>query len=161
MSELKLGSERPRLTVAMIVRDAADVLADTLDSVRAIADEIVVMDTGSCDETMTIARRGADIVDQIEWQDSFADARNECLQRATGDWVLWLEAGETLNDTAAQQLRNFVDEAADRNKAYLLLIQRPSASGANCADQIGQLRLVPNRPSCVSKAASARKSSVR
>jgi tetratricopeptide (TPR) repeat protein len=146
MSELKLGSERPRLTVAMIVRDAADVLADSLDSVRAIADEIVVMDTGSCDETITIARHGADVVDQIEWQDSFADARNECLQRATGDWVLWLEAGETLDETTAQQLRNFVDEAADRNKAYLLLIQKPSASGANCADQIGQLRLVPNRP---------------
>jgi tetratricopeptide (TPR) repeat protein len=130
----------------MIVRDAADVLADSLDSVRAIADEIVVMDTGSSDETMAIAQHGADIVDQIEWQDSFADARNECLRRVTGDWVLWLEAGETLEDSAVQQLRNFVDESADRNKAYLLLIQRPSASAANCADQIGQLRLLPNRP---------------
>jgi tetratricopeptide (TPR) repeat protein len=114
--------------------------------VRAIIDQIVVMDTGSSDETMTIARRGADVVDQIEWQDSFADARNECLRRVTGDWVLWLEAGETLDDITAQQLRNFVNEAVDRNKAYLLFIQRPSASAGNCNDQIGQLRLVPNRP---------------
>jgi tetratricopeptide (TPR) repeat protein len=130
----------------MIVRDAADVLADSLDSVRAISDEIVVMDTGSSDETLAVARRGADIVDQIEWQDSYADARNECLRHVTGNWVLWLEAGETLDDTAAQQLRNFVDEAAELNKAYLLLVQRPSASAGNSADQIGQQRLVPNRP---------------
>jgi tetratricopeptide (TPR) repeat protein len=130
----------------MIVRDAADVLAESLDSLRAIADEIVVMDTGSCDETITIARHGADVVDQIEWQDSFADARNECLRRVTGDWVLWLEAGETLEDTTAQQLRSFVDETAGQNKAYMLFIQRPTASAGKCNDQIGQLRLVPNRP---------------
>ena len=53
MSELKLRSDRDLgLSVAMIVRDAADVLADTLDSVRAIADEIVVMDTGSMRRTL-------------------------------------------------------------------------------------------------------------
>ena len=138
--------KRPRLSVAMIVRDAADVLADSLDCVRPIADEIVVADTGSADGTVEIARQCADIVAEIEWQDSFAAARNECWQRVTGDWVLWLEADETLDDTAAQQLRNFVDEAADPNKAYLLFIQRPASNAANCCEQVGQLRLVPNRP---------------
>jgi tetratricopeptide (TPR) repeat protein len=137
--------KRPQLTVAMVVRDAADVLADAIESVRPIADEIVVADTGSADGTIEIARQCADIVTEIEWQDSFAAARNECAQRVTGDWVLWLEADETLDDTAAQQLRNFIDEAADANKAYLLFIQRPASNAANCCEQIGQLRLVPNR----------------
>jgi tetratricopeptide (TPR) repeat protein len=146
MTNSQSTGDRPRLSVAMIVRDAANVLADSLDSVRAIADEIVVMDTGSVDDTMNVARQGADVVDQIEWQESFAEARNECLRRVSGDWVLWLDAGEMLEDTTAQQLRNFVDEGADRNRAYLLFVQRPAATAANCADQIGQLRLVPNRP---------------
>jgi tetratricopeptide (TPR) repeat protein len=146
MNKTSQQSSRPRLSVAMIVRDAADVLADSLDSVRGIADEILVIDLGSSDETLAIARQGADIVDHIEWQENFGEARNECLGRVTGDWVLWLETGETLDDTSAQQLRNFVVETADPNKAYLLFVQRPAANAANCADQIGQLRLVPNRP---------------
>ena len=120
-------------------------LAATLDSVRAIADEIVVCDLGSSDATLAIAQNGADIVDQIEWQDDNSAARNDCLRRVTGDWVLWLEAGETLDELAGQQLRNFVDESAERNKAYLLFLQRPASSSATSADQIGQLRLVPNR----------------
>jgi tetratricopeptide (TPR) repeat protein len=138
--------DRPRLSVAMIVRDAAATLEATLDSVRSIADEMVVFDTGSSDGTVGIALQGADVVEQIEWQESFSSARNECLARVTGDWVLWLEAGETIEDTAAQQIRNFIDESADENKAYLLFVQRPSAAAANSTDQIGQLRLLPNRP---------------
>ncbi len=146
MTKSNPTGKRPRLSVAMLVRDAADVLADALDSVRPIADEIVVADTGSADGTIEIARRGADVVLEIEWQDSFADARNECLRRVTGDWVLWIEADEMLDDTAAQQLRDFVDEAADPNKAYLFFIQRQATGGANSREQLGQLRLAPNRP---------------
>jgi tetratricopeptide (TPR) repeat protein len=144
MQKSDLTEGRPRLSVAMIVRDAADSLADTLDSIRPIADEIVVVDTGSTDSTLEIAREGADVVREIEWQDHFGAARNECLRHVTGNWILWLDAGEMLDDTAAQQLRTFVDEAAEANKAYLLFIHRPTANAVNCADQIGQLRLMPN-----------------
>jgi tetratricopeptide (TPR) repeat protein len=130
----------------MVVRDAAATIEATLDSVRPIADEIVVADTGSSDRTIEIARAGADILVQIEWQDSYSAARNECLRHICGDWVLWLDAAETIEDTAAQQLRHFIDETAEDNKAYLLFVQRPAAGVTVCADQIGQLRLVPNRP---------------
>jgi tetratricopeptide (TPR) repeat protein len=139
------SDKRPRLSVAMIVRDAADVLLETLDGVRAIADEIVIADLGSADGTIEIARTAADILLEVEWQDSFSAARNECLRRVTGDWVLWIEAGETLDETAAQQLRKFVDEAADTSKGYMLFIQRPATNAANSCEQVGQLRLVPNR----------------
>lgn len=135
----------PQLSVAMIVRDASGLLETTLDSVRAIADQIVVVDTGSTDATAQIAERGADLVVRIEWQDSFAAARNECLRHVSGQWVLWLDAGETIDDMNAQQLRGFVDETADVNKAYMLFVQRPvSRFGGDC-EQIGQLRLIPNR----------------
>jgi tetratricopeptide (TPR) repeat protein len=141
-----LSSQRLRLSVAMIVRDAGEMLANTLDSVRAIADEIVVCDTGSSDATLELARSGADIAEQIEWQDDNSAARNECLRRVTGDWILWLEAGETLDEFVGQQLRNFIDETAVPNKAYMLFLQRPASSSATSADQIGQLRLHPRRP---------------
>ena len=137
---------RRQLSVAMIVRDAELLLADTLDAVRAIANEIVVCDTGSTDRTLEIARAGADIVEQIEWREDYAAARNACLRRVSGDWILWLEAGETMDETATQQLRNFIDESADTDKIYLLFLQRPAASASGCADQISQPRLMPNRP---------------
>ncbi|MCI0492179.1 MAG: glycosyltransferase [Planctomycetes bacterium] len=136
----------PRLSVAMIVRDAGELLAASLDSIRGIADEVVVTDTGSMDNSVAIARRGADAVHQIAWQESFAAARNECLGQVTGDWVLWLDAGETIDDMAAQQLRRFLDEAADENKSYMLLVQRPVVNATHYWEQIGQTRLLPNRP---------------
>ena len=83
-----------RLSLAMIVRDAAEPLADTLESMQGVADEIVIVDTGSTDDTREIARRyGAKVVD-FRWVDSFAAARTESLRHATGDWILWLDADE-------------------------------------------------------------------
>jgi predicted Zn-dependent protease len=146
MANCPASDDRRRLTVAMVVRDAAATLEMTLDSVRAIADEILVVDTGSSDGTLAMARNRADVVEQIEWQDSYAAARNECLRQASGDWILCVEPGETIDDSAAQQLRNFINDSAEDNKAYMLFVQRPAAGSAICADQIGQLRLVPNRP---------------
>jgi tetratricopeptide (TPR) repeat protein len=140
------AESQPRLSVAMIVRDAAALVADSIGSMRGVADEIVVVDTGSTDNTVEVARGQGATVHEIAWDDSFAAARNECIWRTSGQWVLWLDAGETLVDTAAQQLRNFVDESADPNKAYLVFIQRPACHAASSCERIGQLRLLPNRP---------------
>jgi tetratricopeptide (TPR) repeat protein len=135
-----------RLSVAMIVRDAAETLPASLQSVAALADEIVVLDTGSTDATSDVARRQGAVVHQAAWQDSFAAARNECLRHVTGDWVLWLDAGETLDATAARQLPNFLAQSADRDKAYLLFIERPALQAAGCTERVGQVRLHARRP---------------
>src|SRR5688572_24897499 len=89
------------LSVAMIVRNAEDLLCQSLDSVRAIADEIVVLDTGSTDGTVDSARAAGAEVHVSPWQDDFAAARNECLTHVRGNWVLWVDAGETIDDVAA------------------------------------------------------------
>jgi tetratricopeptide (TPR) repeat protein len=136
----------PRLSVAMIVRDVAKVLPDSLRSVAKLADEVVVLDTGSTDETIAVARQHGAVVRRMAWRDSFAAARNECLCHVSGDWVLWLDAGETLDATAARQLRNFLVETAHRDKAYLLFVERPALQAAGCSERIGQLRLHARRP---------------
>lgn len=133
----------PRLTVAMIVRDAGERLETTLASVRGIADEIVIVDTGSTDGTADVARREADRFESVPWQDSFSAARNECLPLVTGDWVLWLDAGERIDEVPAQQLRNFVDESASADKVYLLFVERPIGRAERERERIGQVRLVP------------------
>lgn len=136
----------PRLSVAMIVCNSSDTLAETLESIESIADEIVIADTGSTDETQQIAQRFATMLFSRPWDDDFAAARNHCLSRVNGDWVLWLDAGERLSEETARQLRQFVEDEADPRKAYLLPVAVP-ASGANIAgERLGCVRLMPNYP---------------
>ncbi|MDA1280936.1 MAG: glycosyltransferase, partial [Chloroflexi bacterium] len=88
------NGDHKRLSVAMILRDAEDVVAESLASVAAIADEIVVADTGSRDNTLAIVKPIATRLIEVPWQEDFSAARNACLQATTGQWVLWLDAGE-------------------------------------------------------------------
>lgn len=91
-----------RISVCMIVRDEARVLKQALDSVADISHEIIVVDTGSVDQSPQIARSYARVrwFSQA-WQDDFSIARNFSLQQVQGDWVFVLDADEVL-DLAAQ-----------------------------------------------------------
>lgn len=140
------STARQQLTVAMIVRDAAELLPASLQSVQSLADEIVVLDTGSADATVDVACQHGATVHRVDWQDSFAAARNECLRQVAGEWVLWLDAGETLDGTAARQLRNFLNQSADPNRAYLMFVERPALQAPGRYERVGQLRLHPMRP---------------
>ncbi len=84
------------LSVCMIVRDEEGHLAGCLDSVQAIADQVVIIDTGSVDGTENIARQFGAEVYSSPWKNDFAAARNVSLSYATGDWILWLDADERL-----------------------------------------------------------------
>ena len=93
----------------MIVKNEAQWLAECLASVRAIADEVVVGDTGSTDESKAIAQRfGARVVD-VPWTDDFAAARNAVLGAAVSDWLLHMDADETLDAAGARAIREIVD----------------------------------------------------
>ena len=134
-----------RLTVAMIVRDAADLLRDSIESVQSIADEIVIADTGSADSTLDVARsHGAKVV-ECEWKDDFSAARNFCLSHVTGDWILWLDAGDRLAADDATRLRQQIDKAPTLASAYLMFVEIPP-NGANAAERIAQVRLAPKHP---------------
>lgn len=86
----------PRVSVALIVRNEEPTLARCLRSVREAVDEIVVVDTGSTDATRTVARRFTDQVHEFAWCDDFAAARQFAFDRASGDWVAWLDADDVV-----------------------------------------------------------------
>ena len=79
---------RRKLSVAMIVRDEAAVLAETIDSVREIADDIFVLDTGSADDTLRIAADAGARVATLPWSDDFAHARNCAMDQIQANWIL-------------------------------------------------------------------------
>ncbi|MFN3420248.1 MAG: glycosyltransferase [Armatimonadota bacterium] len=99
----------PLISLCMIVKNEADNLPRCLDSVNGIVDEIVIVDTGSTDETPQIAERYGAKVIHFEWTGSFSDARNEYLKHATGEWILWLDADEALAD-GKENLRKILEQ---------------------------------------------------
>ena len=85
-----------KLSLCMIVKNEADVLARCLNSVASCVDEIVIADTGSTDDTRSIARQYTRHVFDEPWRDDFAAARNASFARATGDYLLWMDADDVL-----------------------------------------------------------------
>ncbi|MBI4556478.1 MAG: glycosyltransferase [Candidatus Hydrogenedentes bacterium] len=99
----------PFLSVIMIVRNEEHCLGECLENVAAIANELVIGDTGSVDGTRDIAARyGARVLDTL-WQEDFAAARNHVLAAASGDWLLHLDADEVLDPKGATRVRELVD----------------------------------------------------
>ncbi len=96
-----------KLSLALIVKNEARCLSRCLQSVRNIADEIVVADTGSTDNTVKIANEFGAKVTRFDWVNDFAAARNFALAQTDGDWILVLDADEWASENLAREIRNF------------------------------------------------------
>ena len=132
------------LAVVVVARNAEDRLRATLDSVKPFADELVVVDGGSRDDTRLVAtERGAKLL-ASSWTCDLSDLRNYGWENTTAEWLLWLEPGEVLTPADAEAVRHFVDTKADVTKAYMLIVQQPPDRGDRFGKQIGHVRLVPN-----------------
>lgn len=84
------------LSAALIVRDEAEFIEDCLRSIERHVDQIVLVDTGSVDDTIDIARRFAVDLHQFRWCNDFSAARNFALDQAKSDWILYIDADERL-----------------------------------------------------------------
>ncbi|MBN2515988.1 MAG: glycosyltransferase [Deltaproteobacteria bacterium] len=89
-----MNNKQLRISVCMIVKNEEKYLDNCLNSIKDIADEIIIVDTGSEDRTMEIAQRYTDKIYSHPWNDSFSEARNHYLNYATGDWIFQIDADE-------------------------------------------------------------------
>jgi glycosyltransferase involved in cell wall biosynthesis len=127
----------------MIVRNEESNLARCLDSVRDLAAELIVVDTGSTDATPSIAAGyGAEVIPFDFTIVDFGAARNHALARATGRWILVLDADESLDGASAPMIEELV--ARDENAGYFLERHNRSAGSSPTKDYV--VRLFPNRP---------------
>lgn len=90
----------------MIVKDEEKHLFDCLKSVKDITDEIIIVDTGSSDRTIEIAESFGAKIFQFNWINDFSAARNFALSKSTGDWILYLDADETLDPGSKEKLKD-------------------------------------------------------
>ena len=99
-------TQKPKLSVAIITHNEEKNIRRTLESV-AWADEIIVVDSGSTDNTVAICREYTDKVVNQDWL-GFARQKNLAIDRATGDWVLSLDADEPIESALAEEIRGII-----------------------------------------------------
>lgn len=107
------------ISVAMIVKDEAAHLGDCLTGLAAIADEICIVDTGSRDNTVDIARKFNAKISFFIWCDDFSAARNESLRACTKDWIFVMDADERIAPQDTALIRALADSPS--NTAYRFL----------------------------------------
>ncbi|MCM3663099.1 glycosyltransferase [Mesobacillus subterraneus] len=98
-----------RLSLCMIVKDEEKYIGTCLKSVKDYVDEMIIVDTGSTDRTVEICKSFGAKVFIFPWNGSFSDARNYGLERATGDWILWMDADERVDSADAHKLREVIE----------------------------------------------------
>jgi len=101
------------LSAAMIVRDEAEHLDACLRSLDGLVDEIVVVDTGSVDESVEVARRHGAVLGQEPWRGDFATPRNRSLDLASGEWILYIDADERVRPGDNAERRRQLDAMTD------------------------------------------------
>jgi glycosyltransferase involved in cell wall biosynthesis len=114
-----LAVREPTIALCMIVRDEERFLDDCLEAVGPAVDEVVIVDTGSMDKTVEIARKHNARVFQVAWNHDFSEARNFSIGKATSDWILVLDADERIEASDLRKLRKTVKRAKKVDGIYL------------------------------------------
>jgi glycosyltransferase involved in cell wall biosynthesis len=103
----------------MILKNEERNLPACLASGAGLAEDLVIVDTGSNDRTVEIAHQHGATIVHFPWVDSFAAARNESLRHARGEWVFWLDADDRLDTGNQERMRRLIQALPDANVAFV------------------------------------------
>lgn len=109
------------ISLCMIVKNEEKVLARCLNSVKDIVDEINIVDTGSTDNTVEIAKQYTNRVFHFPWTGKFKDARNESFSYATKEYILYVDADDVILDEDQEKLKKLkqdLDQSVDSISMY-------------------------------------------
>ncbi|MGA2025812.1 MAG: glycosyltransferase [Syntrophobacteraceae bacterium] len=133
-------AQSPGLSVCMIVKNESANIADALGSFRPFADEIIVVDTGSTDDTKQIAARFTSKIYDFEWIDDFAAARNFAMSKAVKSYQLWADADDRITPENQGHIESLKSHFDGKKAFYFILENHQSdASPSSCR----QMRCTP------------------
>lgn len=104
---------KPTISLALIVINVEKTIEKCLQSFKPCVDEIIIVDTGSTDNTLEIIKKYTDKIYHFEWIDDFSAARNFSFSKATGDWILWCDGDDYILSEDVEKLKNFDFEDKD------------------------------------------------
>lgn len=99
-----------KISACVITKNEAKNIGQWLDCVRQLASEIVVVDTGSTDETVALAEKGGARVEHFTWIDDFSAAKNYALDKCHGDWIIFLDADEYFTAASVARVKACIKE---------------------------------------------------
>jgi glycosyltransferase involved in cell wall biosynthesis len=114
---------KPLFSLSMIVKNEESMLPDCLESVKNLVDEIIIIDTGSSDNTLNVAKSFGAKIFHYDWNDDFASARNESLKHCSGEWILYLDADERLEPFSVKNLRSILENTSEDIGGYVCTIE--------------------------------------
>ncbi|SMC22439.1 Glycosyltransferase involved in cell wall bisynthesis [Desulfacinum hydrothermale DSM 13146] len=130
------------LSVCMIVKNEASNICQALESFRDFADEIIVVDTGSTDDTAALAASFTPHVYHYPWHDDFAAARNFSFRQARCDYFLWMDADDRVDALNAAKI-NALKKQFDGRRAFAFELQ--DIRNGELYRSLMQIRCIPNR----------------
>lgn len=133
-----------KISAVYIAKNEEKNIARSLDSLRDSVDEFILVDTGSTDKTVKIFESYGGKVFFLSWNDDFSAPRNMALSKATGDWIILLDADEYFSYETAKNLRNVIEENADADGLLLNITNIEYATG-QVKDSFYNLRAVRNQ----------------
>jgi FkbM family methyltransferase len=145
---LLLSRKEIELSLCMIVRDNARTIEAALESIKPWVDEIIVVDTGSKDDTPGIAKRLGARVFHFPWCDDFSAARNESLRHARGQWIFWMDSDDTIDDINGRKLRELIRQADPSMMGFVAQVHCPGAGDDGDTDitVVDHVKLFRNFP---------------
>ena len=116
-----IQKDKATVSLCMIVKNEEQVLARCLSSVQGLVDEIIIVDTGSTDETKKIAKQYTEHIYDFEWEDDFSEARNFSFSKATKDYILWLDAEDSIKESERLQFINLLKALTNQEVDSVLM----------------------------------------
>ncbi len=101
------------LSLCLIVKNEEKTLPISLKNAKIYADEIIIVDTGSTDNTKSVAEKFTDKIFDFVWQDDFSKARNYAFDMASGEYLMWLDADDFVPDATANNIVNWKKSEED------------------------------------------------
>ncbi len=134
------------ISLCMIVKNEQDVIARCLESAKEIADEIIIVDTGSCDKTVEIASRYTKNIYYFEWIDDFAAARNFSFSKATKEYILWLDADDVIEQKDKKEFLKLKNTLSHNIDVVMLLYHVAFDQNNNAIHSYYRERLLKRKP---------------
>ena len=124
-NEIKTTSNKNstiKITACYIVKNEAKRLPRSIESLKNSVDEIIVVDTGSTDNTIAIAKKYGAKVIETPWKNDFSAPRNLAIENAAGDWIIFLDADEFF--IYPEKVRNAIENLLNENNIDAIFVMR-------------------------------------